>query len=126
MAAVPVPSSVSDYTTGGVIIALAYITWQILKSVLPSLSKRADDKEKRLVDVIERNAIANEKLASNVSENTNATKEIRDEIKSSKQREDLYTSVLIEVMRASGRAPQTVKSATQDPPSVTTTTTTKQ
>lgn len=110
------PKLPGEVTTGAVILLLAYMAWQVLKLIYPISKKKSDDREARLLDVIEKNATAMEKLSSSVDKNTSATIAGTNAIRVSQQREDLYTRMLVEVMRASGRAPE----STVPPPPVST------
>lgn len=99
---------------GFVAIVGLWILWQIIKLVIKSKSEDGD----KLITVVEKNAVAMEKLAKGVEENTIATKAGTEAIKTSQQREDYFTRMLVEVMRTSGRAPETT--VTQPPTSSTT------
>lgn len=88
---------------GFVAVAALWIIWQIIKLILKSKSEDA----KMLIDTVQQNAVAMEKLAKSVDENTVATKAGTETVKISQQRDDYYTKMLVEIMRASGRAPVT-------------------
>lgn len=108
------PKLPSEITTGVVILLLGYMVWQVVKLIYPINRKKAEDEKNQLLDVISRNATAMEKLSQNVDRNTAATMSGTEAIKVSQQREDLFTRMLVEVMRTSGRAPE----STVTPPPV--------
>lgn len=97
---------------GFVVIAFLWVALQIIKILVPGIQKKTAEEKGTMIDVISRNATAMEKLSKSVEENTAATKAGAEAIKVGQQREDLFTRMLVEVMRTSGRTPEsTMQSA---------------